>query len=49
MIYTYIYIVYIQWNIIQPLKNNEIMPFVEQRMDLEIIILSEASQTKKNI
>ena len=29
------------------IKNNEIMPFVAPWMDLEIIILSEVSQTKK--
>ena len=31
------------------IKNNEIMPFAATWMDLEIIILSEASQTKMNI
>ena len=31
------------------IKKNEIMPFVETWMDLEIIILSEVSQTKTNI
>ena len=30
-------------------KKNEIMPFVATWMDLEIIILSEANQTKTNI
>ena len=29
-------------------KKNEIMPFVATWMDLEIIILSEVSQTKTN-
>ena len=29
------------------IKNNEIMPFVATRMDLEIIILSEVSQKEK--
>ena len=30
------------------IKKNEIMPFVATWMDLEIIILSEVSQTKKD-
>ena len=30
------------------IKKNEIMPFAGTWMDLEIIILSEVSQTKKN-
>ena len=29
-------------------KKNEIMPFTETWMDLEIIILTEVSQTEKN-
>jgi len=31
------------------LKNSEIIPYAATRMDLEIIILSEVSQTKTNI
>ena len=38
-------VVYI-YNGIQP--KNEIMPFAATRMDLEIIILSEVSQTEKD-
>ena len=38
-----------QWNITQPQKKNEIMPFAEIWMDLDIMILSEVSQTKTNV
>ena len=40
---------YTQWNITQSYKNKEMMPFAATWMDLEIIILSEVSQTKTNI
>ena len=33
----------------QPLKKNGILPFAATWMDLEIIILSEVSQTETNI
>ena len=31
------------------IKENEIMPFAATRMDLEIIILSEGSQTERQM
>ena len=41
-------LVYIRQNSTQPLEKNEIMPFAATWMDLDIIILSEVSQTKTN-
>ena len=38
--YTYIH-TYIQWNITQPPKSKEILPFAIMWMDLDIIMLSE--------
>ena len=40
-------VVYVQ-NGILAIKKNEIMPFAAKWMDLEIIILSEVSQTEKD-
>ena len=40
-------VVYIQWNITQPLKN-EILPFATTWMELEGILLSEISQSEKD-
>ena len=39
-----IWCIYTQWNITKLLKKSEIMPFAVTWMDLEITILSEASQ-----
>ena len=39
--------VYIQWNIMQPFKKNEIILFAAIWVDLENIILSEVSQSEK--
>ena len=39
--------VYIQWNITRPQKS-EILPFAVMWMDLENIMLSEISKTKKD-
>ena len=40
--------IYIQWQSPQPLKKNEIMPLAATWMDLEIIILSDISQKKRD-
>lgn len=32
---------YMQWNVIQPLKKNELLPFATAQLDLEGIVLSE--------
>ena len=39
---------YMQQNVTQPLKKNEIIPFATIWTDLEVIILSEVSQTEKD-
>ena len=41
--------VYIHNGILLSHKNNEIIPFAATWMEQEMIILSEVSQTKKNI
>ena len=46
-IYIYIYIYIMEYY--SAIKKNETMPFAASWMDLEIIILSEISQTKTNI
>ena len=38
--------IYSQWNITQPLKKNENMPYAETWMDLETTILSQTSQRR---
>ena len=40
--------IFIQWNITQSLKKNEIMPLAATWMDLETVTLSEISQTGKD-
>ena len=40
--------VYTQWNIIQPSKNYEILPFAVMWMELECIMLSEISPSEKD-
>ena len=42
-------VVHIYDGILLSHKKNEIMPFAATCMDLEIVILSEVSQTKTNI
>ena len=40
---------YIPWNIIQPYKNEEILPLTTTWIDPEGIMLSDISQRQKNI
>ena len=48
-IYIYIYIHIHTMEYYSAIKKNEIMPFAATWMDLDIIILSEVSETKTNI
>ena len=48
-IYIYIYMYIYIWEYYSAIKKNEIMPFATTWMDLQILILSEVSQTKTNI
>ena len=48
MWYIYIVLWYNTMEYYSAIKKNEIMPFAATRMDLEIIILSEVSQTEKD-
>lgn len=41
--------IYMQWNIIQPLKNEKTLPLATTWMDMEHSMLSEISQTKTEI
>ena len=41
--------IYTQWNITQPSKNNEILPFAMMWMELECIMLREIRQSEKDI
>ena len=42
------YSLYTQWNITQPVKEKEILPFATTWMDLEDAMMSEISQTEKD-
>ena len=39
---------YIQWNVNQPLKKDEMLPFTMIWIELESIILSEKTQSEKD-